>query len=385
MLEYALKGNKKYWSWLFFLSLIIASGIYFYFRQLDYGLGITGMNRDVSWGLYIAQFTFIVGIAASAVMVVLPYYLHNYKEFAKITILGEFLAIASLIMCMLFVFVDLGQPFRLVNLILYPTPHSLMFWDIAALSGYLVINIIITRVTLGAEHKSIPPPRWIRPIIILSIPWAVSIHTVTAFLFAGLAGRPFWLTAILAPRFLASAFSAGPALLLVFCLILKSITNFDPGKEAIKKLGLIITYAMCVNVFFILMELFTAMYSGIPDHISHLDFLYFGLAGNNSMAPWMWVSAVLGVVALVFLLIPKVRNNPKALSLVCIAVFLSVGIEKGFGLVITGFIPSQLGKVVHYWPTIPESLISLGIWAIGFFLITVFYKILLSVRREIEI
>jgi Ni/Fe-hydrogenase subunit HybB-like protein len=383
MLEYALKGNKKYWGWLFFLALIIIAGIYFYFIQLDIGLGVTGMSRDVSWGLYIAQFTFIVGIAASAVMVVLPYYLHNYKEFEKITILGEFLAISSLIMCMLFVFVDLGQPFRLMNLFLYPTPHSLMFWDIVALSGYLIINVIITRVTLSSEQKSVAPPKWIRPIIILSIPWAVSIHTVTAFLFAGLGGRPFWLTAILAPRFLASAFSAGPSLLLIFCLVLKKFTKFDPGTEAIKKLALIITYAMCVNVFFILMELFTALYSGIPDHIQHLEFLYLGIVGNKTLAPWMWVSAALAIVSLVFLLIPKVRNNKKTLFVICLAVFLSIGIEKGFGLIITGFIPNELGKVVHYWPTIPETFIALGIWAIGFFLITIFYKILLSVRREL--
>jgi Ni/Fe-hydrogenase subunit HybB-like protein len=383
MLEYALKGNKKYWGWLFFLALIIIAGIYFYFIQLDIGLGVTGMSRDVSWGLYIAQFTFIVGIAASAVMVVLPYYLHDYKEFEKITILGEFLAISSLIMCMLFVFVDLGQPFRLMNLFLYPTPHSLMFWDIVALSGYLIINVIITRVTLSSEQKSVAPPKWIRPIIILSIPWAVSIHTVTAFLFAGLGGRPFWLTAILAPRFLASAFSAGPSLLLIFCLVLKKFTKFDPGTEAIKKLALIITYAMCVNVFFILMELFTALYSGIPDHIQHLEFLYLGIVGNKTLAPWMWVSAALAIVSLVFLLIPKVRNNKKTLFVICLAVFLSIGIEKGFGLVITGFIPNELGKVVHYWPTIPETFIALGIWAIGFLLITIFYKILLSVRREL--
>ncbi len=236
MLEHALKGNKKYWSWLFFLGFVILVGFYFYMKQFSYGLGLTGMSRNVSWGLYIAQFTFIVGVAASAVMVVLPYYLHDYKKFGKITILGEFLAISSCVMCITFVFVDLGQPLRLVNIFLYPTFHSLMFWDVIALSGYLIINVIITRVTLGAEHKQIAPPKWIKPIIILSIPWAVSIHTITAFLLSGLSARPFWLTAILAPRFLASAFSAGPALLVVLCLILKRITKFDPGDEAIKKL-----------------------------------------------------------------------------------------------------------------------------------------------------
>ena len=384
MLEYALKGNKKYWSWLFLLGLLIVIGVYFYFRQLNYGLGITGMNRNVSWGLYIAQFTFIVGVAASAVMVVLPYYLHNYKQFGKITILGEFLAIASVIMCILFVFVDLGQPFRLANIFLYPTFHSLMFWDVLALSGYLVINVIITRVTLSAENKAVAPPKWIRPVIILSIPWAVSIHTVTAFLFAGLAGRPFWLTAILAPRFLASAFSAGPALLLIFALILKKISKFDPGDEAIKKLGLIITYAMCVNVFFILMELFTTIYSGIPDHNSHLQYLYLGLNGNTRLVPWMWTSAVLAVVSLVFLIVPKLRNNRKMMLTACIIVFLSIWIDKGLGLVITGFIPNPFGKVIQYWPTLPESFIAIGIWAIGIFLISIFYKIALSVRREIK-
>jgi Ni/Fe-hydrogenase subunit HybB-like protein len=385
MLEHALKGNKKYWGWLFFLSIIILVGFYFYMRQLNYGLGITGMSRNVSWGLYIAQFTFIVGVAASAVMVVLPYYLHNYKQFGKVTILGEFLAISSVVMCILFVFVDLGQPFRLANILLYPTFHSLMFWDVLALSGYLVINVIITRVTLSAENKAVAPPKWIKPVIILSIPWAVSIHTVTAFLFSGLAGRPFWLTAILAPRFLASAFSAGPALLLIFCLILRRISKFDAGNEAIKKLGLIITYAMCVNVFFILMELFTTIYSGIPDHNSHLQYLYVGLDGDAKLVPWMWTSAVLAVGSLVLLIIPKIRNNQKLLLVACITVFLSIWIDKGLGLVITGFIPNPFGKIIQYWPTMPESLIALGIWAIGIFLITVFYKIALSVRREIEI
>ncbi len=384
MLEYALKGNKKYWSWLFLLAAVIAVGFYFYMKQFNYGLGLTGMSRNVSWGLYIAQFTFIVGVAASAVMVVLPYYLHDYKAFGKITILGEFLAIASIVMCILFVTVDLGQPMRVANIFLYPTFHSLMFWDVLALSGYLVLNVVITRVTLSAEHKSIAPPRWIRPIIIISIPWAVSIHTVTAFLFAGLAGRPFWLTAILAPRFLASAFSAGPALLVIFCLVLRKLTKFNPGEEALKKLGLIITYAMCVNVFFILMEFFTTLYSGMPEHVSHLQYLYAGLDGKARLVPWMWTSGILGLGSLIFLITPKFRNNDKILFATCIVVFLSIWIDKGLGIVITGFITSPFGIVIQYWPTIPESFISIGIWAVGIFLISIFYKIALSVRREIE-
>ena len=383
MLEYALKGTKKYWGWLLFLSVIILVGVYFYYRQFNYGLGITGLSRDVTWGFYIAQLTFLVGVAASGVMVVLPYYLHNYKAFGKLTILGEFLAIASIVMCILFVCVDVGQPLRMINIILNPTPSSILFWDTVVLSGYLLLNVVISHTVLEAERKSLPPPKWIKPIIIISIPWAISIHTVTAFLYSGLAARPFWMTAILAPRFLASAFSSGPALLLIMVFIIRKITKFDPGKEAVKELALIITYAMCANVFFILMEFFTAFYSSIPEHIEHFKYLYFGLDGHTTLVPWMWSSAVLAIVSLVLLLTPKYRKNEKILVWVCVAIFISIWIDKGLGMVVTGFIPTPLGKVVDYSPTAPELFISLAIWAIGFFIITVFYKITLSLRKEL--
>ncbi|MFH1176082.1 MAG: NrfD/PsrC family molybdoenzyme membrane anchor subunit [Acidobacteriota bacterium] len=383
MLEKALVGNRSYWGWIAFLFGVIGVGVVCYLWQFSVGLGITGLSRDVTWGLYIAQFTFLVGVAASAVMVVLPYYLHNYKQFGKITILGEFLAIAAVTMCMLFIFVDMGQPTRVLNVMLYPTPSSLMFWDMMSLGGYLVLNALISHVTLDSERKGIAPPHWIKPIIILSIPWAVSIHTVTAFLYSGLAARPFWMTAILAPRFLASAFSAGPALLILFCLVLRKLTRFDAGREPIQRLAVIITYAMSINVFFVLMELFTAFYSDIPEHLEHFKFLYVGLEGSTTLVPWMWASAILSVIALVLLINPKTRGNEKTLVAACIAVFTALWIEKGLGLIIAGFVPSPLGAVTSYSPSLPEVLIAVAIYGIGALLITVFYKIALEVRGQV--
>ena len=383
MLEKALVGSRGYWRWLMVLGAVIVLGVIAYLHQFAFGLGVTGLSRNVTWGLYIAQFTFLVGVAASAVMVVLPYYLHDFKTFGKLTILGEFLAISAVTMCMLFIFVDMGQPTRVLNVMLYPTPHSLMFWDMVSLMGYLVLNTLISHVTLAAERNAVAPPRWIKPIIILSIPWAVSIHTVTAFLYSGLAARPFWMTAILAPRFLASAFSAGPALLILFCLVLRRLTRFDAGREPIQRLAIIVTYAMLINVFFVLMELFTAFYSNIPEDAEHFKFLYVGLAGNATLVPWMWASAALSVAALVLLVNPKTRHNETTLAAACVAVFAGLWIEKGLGLIIAGFEPSPLGQVTVYTPTLPEILISLGIYAFGLFLITVFYKIALSVRGQV--
>jgi molybdopterin-containing oxidoreductase family membrane subunit len=384
MLEKALTGTRTYWIWIFFLLAIMGAGAAAWFWQLNVGLTITGLSRDVVWGFYIAQFTFLVGVAASAVMVVLPYYLHNYKAFGKMTILGEFLAIAAVIMCMSFIFVDMGRPDRIFNVFLFPTPHSMMFWDTVALGGYLVLNILISRVTLSSERRGEPPPSWIKPVILLSIPWAVSIHTVTAFLYSGLAARPFWMTAILAPRFLASAFAAGPALLILLAFVVRRLTRFDPGKEAINKLAEIVTYAMIINVFFVLMEVFTALYSNIPEHIHHFEFLFTGIEGNTTMAPWMWLSVILAIVALVILINPKTRRAESTLIIGCIAVFGSLWIDKGLGMVIAGFVPSPLGKVVSYTPTIPELTISLAIYAMGLLIVTGLYKIALEVRGQIK-
>ncbi len=384
MLENAFKGSKQYWSWVIFLLAVIGVGFLFYLRQFHEGLHITGLSRDVSWGFYIAQFTFLVGVAASAVMVVLPYYLHNYKAFGKITILGEFLAISSVTMCMLFIFVDMGQPFRILNVFLHPTPHSLMFWDTIALGGYLVLNFIISHTTLKSERSALPPPKWVKPIIILSIPWAISIHTVTAFLYSGLSARPFWMTAVLAPRFLASAFSSGPALLILLCLLLRKLTKFDAGKEPIQKLGVIVTYAMAVNVFLILMELFTALYSDIPEHVSHFTYLFLGLQGKSTLVPWMWASAVLAIVSLILLIVPSLRRNEKTLTFACITVFLSIWIDKGLGMVVAGFIPNPFGKVVEYSPTLPELFISLGVYGVGLLILTGLYRIALAVRQQLK-
>jgi molybdopterin-containing oxidoreductase family membrane subunit len=243
MLQEAFRGGKKYWILLGVWAALIVVGLAAYGRQLSEGLHITGMSQDVTWGLYISQFTFLVGVAASAVMVVLPYYLHNYKVFGRMVILGEGLAVSAVLMCALFILVDMGQPMRVVNVFLHPSPHSLMFWDTLVLFGYLFLNLIIGVVTFEAERKGAPPPNWVRPLIYLSIPWAISIHTVTAFLYSGLEARPFWMTAILAPRFLASAFASGPSLLILLALILRRFTRFDPGWEAIQKLVTIVAYA----------------------------------------------------------------------------------------------------------------------------------------------
>ncbi len=384
MLELAIKGSKKYYGWMAVLLCIIGVGFLFYLKQLDFGLGITGMSRDVCWGFYIAQFTFLVGVAAGGVMVVLPYYLHDYKAFGKVTILGEFLAIAAVVMCLLFIIVDLGQPMRAFNMLLYPTLNSVLFWDAVVLNVYLFLNIIIGWNVLEAERNNVHYQAWLKPLIYLSIPWAVSIHTVTAFLYAGLPGRGFWMTAILAPRFLSSAFAAGPALLILLCLIIRRVTNYDPGREQIQSLAKIVAYAISINVFFFLCEIFTVFYSNIPEHMVHIKYLFVGLHGHGALVPWMWTSMILMLISIILLVNPITRKNEGVLTVACIATFVGTWIDKGLGMISGGFVPNPMHHVTEYIPTIPELLIALGVWALGFFILTILFKIAVSVKEEVR-
>ncbi len=385
MIEKALKGNRNYWTWISFLVLVIVSGISAYSQQRWFGLTVTGMGRDVSWGLYIAQFTFLVGVAASAVMVVLPYYLHNYKAFGKIVIIGEFLAVSATLMCLLFILADMGRPDRVLNVMLFPSPHSMVFWDVLALNGYFIINLVSGWTVLGAERKGIPPPTWVKPVIYLSIPWAISIHTVTAFLYAGLPGRHLWLTAVLAPRFLASAFAAGTSLLILLTFILKKTTGFDAGSDAREKLAILATYAGVTNFFLIGTEFFTAFYSNIPGHLQSLQYLFFGLHGLSHLVPWMWFSLLIGLGSVLVLLIPKLRTSSEWLTAACTGLVISIWIDKGVGLILGGFVPSPLEDIIEYSPTFTEISITLGIWAVGILLLTILLKVAVAVKQSAEV
>ncbi|MCR6544866.1 sulfate reduction electron transfer complex DsrMKJOP subunit DsrP [Dehalobacterium formicoaceticum] len=382
MVEHIFRGSKRYWLWLGFLAAVIAAGFAAYIYQFQNGLTVTNMGRDVSWGLYIGQFTFFVGVAASAVMVVLPYYLHNAKEFGKVTIFGEFLAISAVIMCLLFIIVDLGRPDRLFNVIIMATPHSMMFWDMVVLSGYLLINLLVGWNVLEAEYNSVSPATWVKRLAYLSIPWAVSIHTVTAFLISGLPGRHYWLTAIMAARFLASAFASGPSLLILLMLFLKKFTSFKVEDKVLNKLSVIITYALTISLFFIGLEFFTAFYSQVPTHMHTLQYLFVGLEGHTALVPFMAVFTVLALVAWVLLLNPKTRKNQKYLGMACAFVFVAMMIEKGLALIIGGFIPNTFERITEYLPSLIELMVTVGVWAIGALVLTILYKMAVAVKER---
>ncbi|WP_305043123.1 sulfate reduction electron transfer complex DsrMKJOP subunit DsrP [Geoalkalibacter sp.] len=362
-------GGRAFYTWMIFLTLFVAAGLATYVTQVTQGMAITHMRDQVSWGFYISNFTFLVGVAAAAVLLVIPAYLYHFKAIKKIVAFGELLAVTAVIMAILFVFVDIGRPDRIWHMLpglgILNFPSSILAWDLMVLNGYLLLNLGITTYIgtctyLGRE----PDKRIVIPLILLSIPWAVGIHTVTAYLYNGLPARSFWNASILAPRFLASAFCAGPALMIVIFQILRRVMDFQVRDRAIFKLAEIIAYAMAVNLFLMGAEIFKEYYSH-TFHLASLEYLLQGLDGKTRLVPWTWAAILFNLIGFFLFLLPKTRRNFITLNIGCVLIFVGIWIEKGMGLIVPGFIPDSLGEIYEYMPSYREVLIGLGIWATG--------------------
>ena len=378
VLREATTGGRGYHVWMAILTFLMCVGAWAYSVQLSEGLAVTGMHDSVSWGLYISNFAFLVGVAAAAVILVLPTYVFGDLDFKRAVLIGEAVAVAAVTMAIAFVVVDVGGPARLWHLIpmigVLNWPASLLTWDIMVLNGYLVLNLMIPFYILYSHyHGRHPDPRYYFPFVILSILWAVSLHLVTAFLFAGLPARPFWHTALLGPRFLATAFTAGPALIIVVLAAIRRFTAMEVTDATIQKLAIVVTVAAQITLVMLASELFTEFYRD-THHSDSAKYLYFGLDGRTGLVPWIWTSIGLNVLATAALSIHRVRETPKALYACCAALFVAIEIEKGMGTIIPGFIPEPWGNVVEYTPSWVEWTVSLGILALGCFVFTVLAK-----------
>jgi Ni/Fe-hydrogenase subunit HybB-like protein len=380
-----LRGSPAYWRWIGALTFVFVVGLVAYVGQLSQGLVVTGLSDQVSWGFYIANFAFLVGIAAAAVLLVIPAYIFDREDVKSVVLLGECLAVAAVVCAMLFVTVDLGSPERAWHLVpfigRFNWPTSMLAWDVVVLTGYLLLNLGLAGYVLYSHYCGRKPLlKAYFPVVVLAMFWAISIHTVTAFLFSANPARSFWHTSLLAPRFIASAFASGPALIILALLAVRRFTDYPVKQTVIDLLALVMTVALQVSLFFVAAELFTDFYNE-THHAASIRYLFFGLDGLASLKPWIWLALVMNCVALAILMINPLRRSPLLLYAACLLVFAGIWIEKGMGLVVPGFIPTPLGEVFEYSPTLRELLVSLGIWALGALVFTLLAKVAIGVER----
>ena len=383
-LRSATTGGRGYHVWMGILTAVMVTGAYAYSFQFRYGLIVTGMSDHVSWGLYISNFTFLVGCAAAAMMLVLPAYILHDVDFGRAVLMAEAVAVGALVMCLLFVVVDIGGPLNGWHLIpklgYLNWPRSLLAWDVVVLNGYLALNLAIPLYILYTRYtgRQLNKKRYV-PWMYISAMWAVSIHLVTAFLLAGLTARPFWNTALLGPRFLASAFTAGPAFVILLLYWIRQTTRYAIADGAFTKLALIVTVAAQVNLVMLLSELFYKFYWP-TEHAINARYLFLGIGEHRALVPWIWFAISINLIATAALMVHPIRRNLKLLMVACVLLFLGIWIEKGFGLVIPGFIPSPLGEIVEYTPSLIELGVTAGVWATGMFVVTVLVRVALPIE-----
>ncbi len=352
MIENALKGNRPYWIWITLLLLVIAFGISAWSEQLRLGLSVTGMGDGVRSGIATMQFAFMAAVAASTTLVVLPY-LHDYKPFRNIVLVAQFLGASASATALLSLFIDMGKPQLMLDLLRYATPQSFYSWAFFLLIGHFLINLVTGWATLGAERKGVPAAAWVKPLVYLSIPWAIVLAVVSGFVFVNHSGNP-WTLSLFAIRLLASSFAAGAAVMLLIILILKKNSDFDAGREVTDKLVMLVTYA---------------------------GFCTFALIGveccaRNQVIPLMWLSLLLGIMSIAVFFVPTWKSSISWLLAASVGVVLSLMTEKGVALLY-----SSMGGIVAYVPTSKEVSMTLGVLAIGILLLTILLKAVVVVKK----
>jgi molybdopterin-containing oxidoreductase family membrane subunit len=373
------RGNRAYYLWLGALGLAILVGLIAYRHQFQAGLIATNMRDQVSWAFYVGNFTFLVGVAAAAVLLVIPAYVYHWGPIKEVVILGELLAISAITMCLLFVLVDMGRPDRflhIVPLLGSPNwPRSMLAWDALVLNGYLALNLVVVVHILYTGYQGRPyNKKVVHPLVLASIPAAVSIHTVTAFLYNGMAARPFWNASILAPRFIASAFCSGPAVMIILFQVLRKTSRVDVKDEAIFKVAELMSYAMFVNLFLLGAEIFKEYYSA-TDHLLFTQYLWSGIGTHRTLVPYAWLALACNSISFLLFLVPRTRKNYLTLNLGSLLIWSGCYIEKGMGLVIPGMTPDTLGEIYEYSPTATEWAIAAGVFGVGFLVFTLLVKI----------
>ena len=377
-LTYALKGGMKFYAWLLFLGFFVMLLVIGQFMQLTQGMIVTGLNDQVTWGIYMANFVFLVGVAAAAVTIVFPAYVYNYEPLKKVVIIGEMLAISAVIMCILFVINHMGRPDRTWHMFpvvgIYNWPNSMLTWDVLVLNGYLALNMICGFYYMYKKYTGEPLNKpFYMTFVYISIVWALSIHTVTGFLLNTMPTRPMWFHSVVPIKFISTAFAAGPAFIILAFFVIKKNTKFEISDEAINKMSEIITYCLSIAIFLTLCEVITELYPS-TEHSFSLQYLMYGKHGLSKLVGWFWISMIFNLAAFVLLINPKTRKNHKILPFTCAMLFAGIWIEKGMAFVLPGMIPSPIGEFAEYSPSWIEIGNSLGCWAFGIMVFTILAK-----------
>jgi molybdopterin-containing oxidoreductase family membrane subunit len=302
-------------AWLAVLAVGLLIGFASFIYQWSQGLGVTGLSNTITWGLYIVAFMFLVGISAGGLIVVAGAELAGSTRFEHINRLAVVCSVAAVATAAGTILPDLGRPQRAWKMIVQPHVTSPLVWDMGVLSVYLAIGLI----DLWILTRRPLPRRALRIMAIVSLPVAILVHSVTAWIFGLLVARPFWNTPLLAPLFITSALVSGTALVVATGWVVERTTSFRVGSGVFDGLRRLLVWFVAADMFLLFTEVMTTLVSGDPAHRDQLDILLTG-----RLAPVFWAEILIGVAVPVVLLLSRASRRTSVLAGAAVLLLLGV-------------------------------------------------------------
>ncbi len=351
-------------------------------RQWRIGLWVTGMNTPAYWGLYIVNFVFFIGLSAGGILVAALVHAAGIERFRPVARIAEILAISCLLLATVFVLLDLGRPDRVHHLLLYGRLGSPLVWDVVVITIYLTISMALgyfsTRADLVRCMHALPRRRTLyrllalgdtdlspraltrdrrilRVLALASIPAAVTLHSVTAWILGLVKARPGWHTALIAPLFVVSAMVSGLALVIVAVVVSRRAFRLAIEARVVRELGVLLAFLIPVLGYFLFAELLTVVYAGEPASLAVFREMMVG-----RYAPVFWFNLLVGLVLPLLVLLNPPRRWVLAGSAVTTVAL--VPLLQRLDVASPGWLPApppQLGLAVPGWVAYP------ALWALG--------------------
>jgi molybdopterin-containing oxidoreductase family membrane subunit len=383
------RGSRGLAVWIVVLVALILLGFGVWIYQIAKGLQITNMRDNVIWGLYIISFMFFVGLSAGGLIIASAGRLFGVERFAPIVRLAVVEAAVTIATAALLIIPDLGHVQHIYNLVIHAHWLSPMIWDLTVILIYLVLSLLYmwlymrrdlaargswlalgTKDTSQAgrdrDHHLTYVLAWI------TLPAAVFVHSITAWIFGLQISRGFWYSAIMPPLFISSALVSGLALVTIVAFIARRSGRISFGDELGSFLGGVLAVFLAVEGFLVLCEVLAGYYPGIPTDAVHQLF-------TGRYAPGFSVEIIVGlIIPFILLAVAAWRRQPRIVVIASVLALIGIFVHRA-NLIVIGLgkapIPlapgtplgtpqangSSFATTSVYFPSIWEFLIALGI------------------------
>jgi len=398
--------NKGFILWMGFLTVLLLACLFAYTIQLRKGLGVTGLRDITSWGMYIANFVFFVATSLVGMLISSVLGLIGFKWVKPIARIAEIIAVAFASIAGIIIISDMGRPDRLPNVFLYGRIQSPILWDVTVVTTYFLVSLMLwfipmipdlaiakTRLKdrpaflikayellsinwIGHEKQVKTLNQAVRILLILIVPLAFAIHTVTSWLFA-VTPRAGWDSSIFGPYFISGAFVSGTSAVIIAMFFYRKSYKLEKylTDDHFEKIGRVLALVSIIYIYFNINEFLVPGYKLKTLDAVHLEELFVG-----HYAPLFWGVQILGLVIPVILLLLKQFRKP--LPMVVIASFvLAASWLKRYIIVVPSQahpnLPVQNFPVqwMVYKPTLIEIAISIAPVILALMIITILSKL----------